>query len=323
MSLEKIRNLLSTELTATDELIKQQLNSSIPLISELGQHIIDSGGKRLRPMLVLLGTKLFGYADDQAAIELAAVIELIHTATLLHDDVVDGSDMRRGRRTANTIWDNAISVLVGDFLYSRTFQMMVAVGSMPVMEVLASATNIMAEGEVLQLQNRNNPHTTEQQYMDVVSYKTGTLFKAAAQLGAVLCEQPPESIAAMGQYGLELGIAFQLVDDALDYGSSAVEIGKNIGDDLAEGKPTLPLIHVLQQGNAEQKRMITEAIIRGESSHFTEILQAITATDALDYTYQVARQRAANAIAALDYLPDSQYKEALIALAQFAVERRF
>lgn len=322
MSLEAIKTLIQQELIATDEVINQQLNSSIPLINELGQHILDSGGKRLRPMLVLLGAKLFGY-QGQEHIRLAAVIELIHTATLLHDDVVDTSQLRRGKQTANAIWDNAASVLVGDFLYSRTFQMMVAVGSMPVMDLLAKATNTIAEGEVLQLQNRNNPHTTVQQYMDVVRYKTGTLFKTAAQLGAVLSNQPEAAVASLGDYGIHLGTAFQLIDDALDYCASASEIGKNIGDDLAEGKPTLPLIHILQNGTAEQRELIFHAIVENSRDHLPEILRAIEVTHAIDYTYQIAEQEAAKAISALDRVAVSPFKDALISLAHFAVKRRY
>lgn len=322
MSLEAIKALIQQELNATDDVIKQQLNSSIPLINELGQYIIDSGGKRLRPMLVLLGAKLFGYTE-QAHIQLAAIIELIHTATLLHDDVVDASQLRRGNQTANAIWDNAASVLVGDFLYSRTFQMMIEVGNMAVMNILGKATNTIAEGEVLQLQNRNNPHTTEQQYREVISHKTGTLFKTAAQLGAVLSGQSLDKIQAMGDYGLHLGIAFQLVDDALDYCATAQQLGKNIGDDLAEGKPTLPLIHILQTGTAAQQQLVQQAITENSREHLPEILQAIADTNALDYTYQSAEQAVMLARGTLTHLPASAYKDALIALANFAIERHY
>lgn len=322
MSSEAIRTLITEELVATDVEINNQLNSSIPLINELGQHIINSGGKRLRPMLVLLGAKLFNYIGH-AHIQLAAVIELIHTATLLHDDVVDVSQLRRGKQTANAVWDNAASVLVGDFLYSRSFQMMVSVGKMAVMDILAQATNTIAEGEVLQLQNRNNPHTTQQRYMDVVRYKTGTLFKTAAQLGAVLCDQPSQQIEVIGNYGLHLGTAFQLIDDALDYCASSAELGKNIGDDLAEGKPTLPLIHILNQGTAEQKRLVENAIVTGDRENLPQILQAIESTNAIDYTYAIAQQESAQALQALESLPASIYRDALASLAHFAVERHY
>ncbi|CAM4438265.1 MAG: Octaprenyl diphosphate synthase [Legionellaceae bacterium] len=322
MNLELIRQLVEQELLATDQVIHDQLNSKISIINELSEYIIKSGGKRLRPILVLLGAKLFGYSGV-AHINLAAVIELIHTATLLHDDVVDASLLRRGKDTANAIWDNSASVLVGDYLYSRSFQMMIETNSMPVMAILAEATNTIAEGEVLQLQNRNNPYTTRQQYMEVLRCKTGTLFKTAAQLGPVLCGQFPDIISAMGDYGLSLGMAFQLIDDALDYCSSEKEMGKNLGDDLAEGKPTLPLIYILETGTKAQKQLVQNAIVENNRDHLPEILEAITATNAIDYTYQIAELQIQQGLEKLHNMPMSPYLDGLINLAEFAIKRRY
>lgn len=318
MDLTAIHALVQTDLQKADQLIKDCLNSEVPLIPELGNHLIQSGGKRLRPLLVLLSAHAFSY-QDQAHIELAAIIELIHTATLLHDDVVDHSELRRGQQTANAVWGNAASILVGDFLYSRAFQMMVKIANLEVMNVLAGATNIIAEGEVLQLMNCKNPNTTEAEYMQTIRAKTGALFATATQMGPVLQKCSPEIISAMQQYGMHLGIAFQLIDDALDYSNS---LGKNPGDDLAEGKPTLPLIYALQNGTAEQKNYIKAAITAADRNNLRNILNAIESTGAIPYTYQIAQQHIKQAI---DYLqvaaPDSVYRSALVDLARFAVER--
>ena len=320
--IEAIYRLTEADRQAVDRLIRQRLHSDVVLINQLGSYIINSGGKRLRPVLLLLSARAFGYQGQQH-IQLAAVVEFIHTATLLHDDVVDASELRRGKETANAIWGNEASVLVGDFLYSRAFQMMVETGSMRVMEILAEATNVIAEGEVLQLMNCNDPDTSETAYLEVIRFKTAKLFEAAAQLGPVLCDASDEAIAAMARFGMHLGTAFQLIDDVLDYSASSEEIGKNIGDDLAEGKPTLPLIHAMREGSPEQTRLIRQAIERGGREHIDAVVQAIMDTGAIDYTAEAARKEAENALIQLDILPDSPYKQALTALARFSVDRSY
>lgn len=317
-----IRRLLRAETQAVDRLILERLRSDVALINELGRYIISSGGKRLRPLLVLLVARACGYQGHDH-IELAAVIEFIHTATLLHDDVVDASDLRRGRQTANAIWGNEAAVLVGDFLYSRSFEMMVGIGSMRVMEILSRTTNIIAEGEVLQLLNCHDPETTEERYRDVIRYKTAKLFEASAQLGAVLGNQPEHVELAMTRYGMHLGTAFQLIDDALDYGSSKEDIGKNIGDDLAEGKPTLPLIHAMRHGTPAQVAAIRKAIENGGLDQLDTVMQAIESTQAIAYTAQSAQDEADLAIEALSDLPAGPYKEALYGLAEFSVNRSY
>jgi len=322
LDIEDIRRLVRAEAQAVDRLILERLRSEVALINELGHYIINSGGKRLRPLLVLLAARACGY-QGQHHIELAAVIEFIHTATLLHDDVVDASDLRRGNQTANAIWGNEAAVLVGDFLYSRSFEMMVSVGSMRVMEILSHTTNIIAEGEVLQLLNCHDPDTTEDRYRDVIRYKTAKLFEASAQLGAVLGRQPVIVEQALARYGMHLGTAFQLIDDALDYGSSGGDIGKNIGDDLAEGKPTLPLIHALRNGTPEQVAVIRAAIEHGGLEQIDTVLQAIESTQAIAYTAQSAQDEADLAIEALAELPAGPYKEALYGLAEFSVNRSY
>ncbi len=320
--IEDIRRLLRAETQAVDRLILERLRSDVALINELGRYIIDSGGKRLRPLLVLLASRACGYQGHDH-IELAAVIEFIHTATLLHDDVVDASDLRRGNQTANAIWGNEAAVLVGDFLYSRSFEMMVSIGSMRVMEILSRTTNTIAEGEVLQLLNCHDPETTEERYRDVIRYKTAKLFEASAQLGAVLGRQPEHIEQAMARFGMHLGTAFQLIDDALDYGSSGADIGKNIGDDLAEGKPTLPLIHALRNGTPEQVAAIRKAIENGGLDQIATVMEAIESTQAIAYTAQSAQHEADQAIEALADLPASPYKEALYGLAEFSVNRSY
>jgi octaprenyl-diphosphate synthase len=322
MDIERIRALIADDLHAVNALIRRQLHSDVALINQLAGYIIDGGGKRLRPVAVLLATRACGYAGSQH-VDAAAIIEFIHTATLLHDDVVDESGLRRGRETANAIWGNQASVLVGDFLYSRSFQMMVGIGNMRVMEIMADTTNTIAEGEVLQLLNCHDPETTEERYMAVINSKTAKLFEAAAQLGAVLAGRPRDEELALGRYGMRLGTAFQLIDDVLDYSASSVELGKNIGDDLAEGKPTLPLIHAMRRGTPEEARIIREAIEHGGLDQLDLVTRTIESTGALDYTTRLAVEQAERAIADLAPLPDSSAKEALIGLAQFAVSRRY
>ena len=322
MNIAEIRAPVADDLQAVNALIRQQLRSDVALINQLAGYIIDSGGKRLRPITVLLAAHACGYAGSRH-IDAAAIIEFIHTATLLHDDVVDESNLRRGRETANAIWGNQASVLVGDFLYSRSFQMMADIGSMRVMEIMADTTNTIAEGEVMQLLNCHDPDTTEERYMTVIHCKTAKLFEAAARLGAVLADRSPAEEQALARYGLHLGTAFQLIDDVLDYNASSAELGKNIGDDLAEGKPTLPLIHAMRHGTSEEVRIIREAIEQGGLEHIDIVTRTIESTGALDYTARLADEQAEQAIANLALLPQSPAKDALISLARFAVNRRY
>ncbi|MFZ1641451.1 MAG: octaprenyl diphosphate synthase [Candidatus Contendobacter sp.] len=322
MDIEPIRAPIAHDLQVVDALIRRQLHSDVALINQLAGYIIDGGGKRLRPVTVLLAARAGGYAGDHH-IAAAAIVEFIHTATLLHDDVVDESNLRRGRETANAVWGNQASVLVGDFLYSRSFQMMVGIGSMRVMEIMADTTNTIAEGEVMQLLNCRDPDTTEERYMAVIHCKTAKLFEAAAQLGAVLAGRPRDEELALGRYGLHLGTAFQLIDDVLDYRASSAELGKNIGDDLAEGKPTLPLIYALRHGTPEEARIIRAAIEHGGLDQFDIVIRTIESTGALDYTARLAVEEAERAIANLAMLQDSPARDALIGLAQFAVGRRY
>jgi len=307
-------------MNSVDRLILRRLESDVVLINQIGHYIVNSGGKRLRPMIVLLAAQALGYTGDKH-IGLAAIIEFIHTATLLHDDVVDGSDLRRSRDTANAVWGNAASVLVGDFLYSRAFEMMVDVDKMRIMEILSHATNRIAEGEVLQLLNCHDPDTDEQKYLEVILRKTATLFEAGAQLGAILCDASEAEEQALANYGLHLGIAFQIIDDALDYSNSAEEIGKNIGDDLDEGKPTLPLIRAMQIGTPEQKQSLREVIKSGGREHMEIVKAAIESTDAISYTFKLAEKEADKAKQALEILPPSSYRSALETLADFSADR--
>ena len=320
MDLSAIRDLIADDMRATDLLILDRLQSDVVLINQIGHYIVNSGGKRLRPMIVLLSALAVGY-QGSSHVNLAAIIEFIHTATLLHDDVVDGSDMRRSNETANAVWGNAASVLVGDFLYSRSFEMMVEIQKLRVMDVLSHATNRIAEGEVLQLLNCNDPDTTEDQYREVITRKTATLFEAGARLAAIVAERPDCEEQALADYGLHLGMAFQMIDDALDYGSSDEDIGKNLGDDLAEGKPTLPLIRAMEQGSAEQKKLLRTAIEKGGANMVDEVMAAIESTDAIAYTARRAREEAELAKKALEALPPSAYNSALAALADFSVQR--
>lgn len=322
MDIEPIRAPIADDLQAVNALIRRELHSDVALINQLAGYIIDGGGKRLRPVTTLLAARACGYSGDHH-IAAAAIVEFIHTATLLHDDVVDESSLRRGRKTANAIWGNQASVLVGDFLYSRAFQMMVGIGSMRVMEILADTTNTIAEGEVMQLLNCHDPDTTEERYMAVIHCKTAKLFEAAAQLGAVLRDATPEQEQAMARYGMHLGTAFQLVDDVLDYSASSEEMGKNVGDDLAEGKPTLPLIRAMRQGTAEQTALIRNAIESGGRDHISEVMSAIESTDAIAYTARKAREEADLAIQQLQHIPASEYADALKTLADFSVSRTY
>lgn len=315
-----IKDLTIAEANAVDQLILNELSSDVILINQIGHYIIGNGGKRLRPMLLLLAAKALGGASDNHLV-LAAVIEFIHTATLLHDDVVDESLLRRGNESANAVWGNAASVLVGDYLYSSAFEMMVRTNNMRVMEILSKTTTAIAEGEVLQLLNCNNPETTETQYLEVVSRKTAILFSAATRLAAVISGADAAIEKGLADYGQHLGIAFQLIDDALDYKSTQEELGKNLGDDLAEGKPTLPLIYAIQQSSAAEAEVIVNAIKDGHREAFNEVYQIVKDTHAIDYTEQRAEEEAQKAIASLALIPDSAYKQALVTLAHFAVQR--
>jgi octaprenyl-diphosphate synthase len=321
-SVQALRALVADDTAAVDALIRSRLYSDVTLINQLSNYIINSGGKRLRPLLVLLAARACQYQGSQH-INLAAVVEFIHTATLLHDDVVDASLLRRGSKTANAVWGNEASVLVGDFLYSRAFEMMVEANDMRIMEVMAHTTNTIAEGEVLQLLNCHDADTTESRYMEVISRKTAKLFEAAAQIGAILGRQPDAVEAALAAYGSHLGVAFQLIDDVLDYDASPVETGKNLGDDLAEGKPTLPLLHAMHRGTPEQSQLIRKAIENGGHENLSAVLDAIESTGSIPYTAQAAQREADLAIAALDPLPASRYKEALYRLAEFSVSRTY
>ncbi|MBI5917920.1 MAG: octaprenyl diphosphate synthase [Nitrosomonadales bacterium] len=322
MSFDAIKQLLAADMSAVDAVIRARLHSEVVLVNQIGEYIVGSGGKRLRPALVVLSAKAFGYQGSHHH-DLAAVVEFIHTATLLHDDVVDKSDMRRGRSTANALFGNAASVLVGDFLYSRAFQMMVEVGDMRVMQTLADATNVIAEGEVLQLLNCNDADVDVESYMRVIHYKTAKLFEASMRLGAILGGASPEMERAAAAYGMHLGTAFQLVDDVLDYSADEQETGKNLGDDLAEGKPTLPLIYAMRHGNAEQSAVVRNAIEQGDIQAFAAVLQAVRETGALEHTRAQAQRETDEACREFLDLPDSIYKRSLLQLADFAATRVF
>lgn len=322
MDINAIRELAAPDMKAVNALIQQQVDSDVALINQLGFYIVNSGGKRLRPLLSVLAARSMGIESDQHH-TLAAIIEFIHTSTLLHDDVVDESTLRRGQQTANALFGNQASVLVGDFLYSRSFQMMVSLQSMRVMEILSDATNRIAEGEVLQLMNCNDPDTTEERYFDVIYGKTARLFEAATQLAAVLTSQPEHIETAMQDYGKHLGTAFQLADDIMDYAADSEEMGKNAGDDLAEGKPTLPLLYAMWHAkDPEDQVLIREAIEKANGlPHLARIQRIMDETGALAYTKRCANEEAEKAVAALEAVPESDYKQALIALAYISVER--
>lgn len=317
-----IRQLVEPELDAVDRLILAELNSDVALINQIGQYIVRSGGKRLRPMLLLLAARALGYHGPHH-VTLATVIEFIHTATLLHDDVVDESSLRRGRETANALWGNATTVLVGDYLYSRSFELMVGIKSLKVMDILSRTTTVIAEGEVLQLLNCNNPGTTDHEYLQVISRKTAALFGSAAQLAAVLSGASTQIEQNMAEFGLQLGTAFQIVDDALDYRADPELLGKNLGDDLAEGKPTLPLIYAIAHGTPEQAAFLRDTIEHGNRDAFAEVYAIIESTNAIAYTMQRAAVIAGNAAALLSGLPGSPYKQALAALAHLSVHRAY
>lgn len=320
MQLEEIYSAVGDEFEAVNQLISKQLSSDVPLVEKIAHYIVDSGGKRMRPLLVLLTSKALGYQGEHHT-KLAAIIEFLHTATLLHDDVVDTSDLRRGKATANAQWGNAPSVLVGDFLYSRAFQMMVDMQSMPIMEVLSNATNIIAEGEVFQLMNCKNPDVTEAAYFEVIKNKTAMLFEAASHSAAILADADVEASAAMKEFGLQVGLAFQLVDDMLDYIGDAETMGKNVGDDLAEGKPTLPLIYTMQNGTEEDALLIRKAIRSGDTSNLKEICEAVQRSGALDYTQEKALEAHNKALQCLDVLSESVYKEALKGVSHLSIHR--
>lgn len=321
VNIKAIQALAQDDMTAVNDLIYDQLQSDVALINQLGIYIVNAGGKRMRPMLTVLAARALNYQGEKHW-EIAAIIEFIHTATLLHDDVVDESNMRRGRETANALFGNSASVLVGDFLYTRSFQMMTKLGNMRIMDILSDATNIVAEGEVLQLMNCNDASTTEESYMQVIYCKTAKLFEAATRLAAIVSDQDKKTEQAMADYGKYLGTAFQLVDDIMDYTADAKGMGKNVGDDLAEGKPTLPLLYAMKHGNSAQQQLIKEAIELGNGMDNLElILAAMEETGALRYTQKIAEIEADKAIKSLDVIADSEQKQALIALAHIAANR--
>ncbi|MBT8092589.1 MAG: octaprenyl diphosphate synthase [Gammaproteobacteria bacterium] len=309
------------DMQAVNRLIAESLESDVTLVSQVSQYIVMSGGKRLRPLIVLLAARALGYRGDQH-VRAATIIEFIHTATLLHDDVVDSSQRRRGKDSANTVFGNQASVLVGDFLYSRAFQMMVEIGEMRVMRILADATNTIAAGEVMQLMNVHDPDTSEEDYRSVIYRKTARLFEAGAQIASVLAGCDAAIEQAMVRYGQNLGTAFQLVDDALDFNASPEELGKNLGDDLAEGKATLPLIYAMRKGSESERALIRDAILSGGLQQLDKVQEIIRSTGGLEYTEKRAHEAADIAIGAIEAIPDSEYKEALVAIAEFAVDRR-
>ncbi len=320
MQPHQLNPAIEPQFEAVNDYILNHLGSTVPLVEKIGHYIVESGGKRLRPLLVLLSANACGYKGHHH-VPLAAIVEFIHTATLLHDDVVDNSDLRRGKDTANARWGNAPSVLVGDFLYSRAFQVMVEIGNMDIMHVISNATNVIAEGEVLQLLNCKNPDTTEDAYMQVIIGKTATLFEAATETGAILAGATATEREALRLYGRHLGIAFQLVDDMMDYLSSAEEMGKNVGDDLAEGKPTLPLIQAMKAGTDEERQLVRQCIRKGGLDDLQPVLDIVQRTGAIDYTRDAAQRAAAQACKALEALPASSFKDTLTQLAKMAVDR--
>ena len=321
ISFDAVTALADGDMRAVNQLIRDSLESDVALVSQVSEYIIMSGGKRLRPLIVLLAARALGY-DGRQHVRAATIIEFIHTATLLHDDVVDSSERRRGQDSANTVFGNQASVLVGDFLYSRAFQMMVDIGDMRVMQILADATNTIAAGEVMQLMNVHDPDTTEDDYRQVIYRKTARLFEAGAQIAAVLCEKDAATELSMVHYGQHLGTAFQLVDDALDFAASPEELGKNIGDDLAEGKATLPLIYAMQQGSDDDRKLIRNAILEGGLDQLDRITAIIESTGALEYTANKAREAADLAIQSLAGLPASEFKQALVTIAELSIQRR-
>lgn len=325
-SYDNVRELVAAEMRAVDARLTESLRSEVALVNQLSHYILGGGGKRMRPVLAVLSAMACGFratpgVAHPAHVDVAVIVELIHTATLLHDDVVDESHLRRGQETANHVFGNQASVLVGDFLYSRAFQLMVGVGEMRVLEILADATNTIAEGEVMQLVNCNDPDVSEERYLHTIRFKTAKLFEAAAELGGVVAGRHPEREASLAAFGRHLGTAFQLVDDVLDYSATPEAMGKNVGDDLAEGKPTLPLLYAMWHGTPEQSAVVREAIEQGGRDRISAITDAIESTGAIAYTSALAKQEAALAVASIEGLPNSPYAEALCALARFAVDR--
>jgi len=320
MTAQRIHDTVADDFSRVNDLIIQRLASDVPMVEKIAQYIIESGGKRLRPLLVLLSSRACGYQGDDH-LKLAAVIEFLHTATLLHDDVVDTSDMRRGKSTANARWGNAPSVLVGDFLYARAFQMMVELESLPVMNVLSQATAVIAEGEVMQLMNIKNPDLTEEQYMVVIHHKTAMLFEASSHTGALLAHADQEAGTALRDYGKHLGLAFQLVDDVLDYLGDAEAMGKNVGDDLAEGKTTLPLIYAMANGSDDERKLIRQAIRNGGRDELPRVLEIVKSSGAIEYTMTKAQDHARIALELAQRLPESKYRQALELLTDAAVAR--
>ena len=321
-SLASIRRPVEADLAAVDARIIENLDSKVPLIRETGEYLISQGGKRLRPLLALLAARAFGY-EGRTHIDAAVIIEFIHTATLLHDDVVDRSTMRRGSETANSIWGDEVSVLVGDFLFSRAFQLMVEVGSVPIMRIMADTSNIIAEGEVLQLANRHDPDTTEERYLEVVGCKTGKLFEAAARVATVLAVRGEADEHRMADFGASLGTAYQLVDDVLDYRGTAAAIGKNIGDDLADGQPTLPLIHAMRTGTEDTAQIVRDAIRTGDVERLPELIDAVESAGGIEYTVASARDYVQRAREVLRNVPDNRFREALASFAEFVIERTY
>lgn len=322
-NLDQIREIVASDLKATDELIVKQLISPVPLIQQITRHILSSGGKRLRPLVVLLSARAAGYQGGTEHHELAAIIEFVHTATLLHDDVVDESKLRRGNKTANALWGNQASVLVGDFLYSRAFQLLTRRSNVPIMQVLANTTNAIAEGEILQLMNCNNPNISEATYFDVIYRKTAKLFESSTEIGAILATADKTTQQALATYGKHLGMAFQVIDDLLDYTADSKTMGKNVGDDLAEGKTTLPLIYAIKNTKPATANIIRHEIKNGSLTKLDLILAMLEATKAPDYTLQCAQQHINQACSALENIPDSNYREALLNLAQFVIARDY
>jgi octaprenyl-diphosphate synthase len=322
MDLAPITALVKNDFDQVDALIDQCLYSEIALIPELAKHLIESGGKRLRPLIALLSAKAINYTG-KGHVQLAASLELIHTATLLHDDVIDGSELRRGKKTANSLWGNSVSVLVGDFLYSRAFQVISQIQNSRVLTSLADATNTLSQAEILQLLSCHNTKIDEEHCLKIIEGKTGTLFSIAAEQPATLAGRPDTEILALAQYGLHLGIAFQLIDDTLDYSGTSLELGKSLGDDLAEGKPTLPLIYALQHANPEQAQLIKTALTQYNQTHLTAVVEILQATQAIAYTQQLAQHHIQQALIHLEIIPDSDYRQALAQLAKFSVERSY
>lgn len=322
MPLESIKNLIKDDLHSTDRFIIDQLKSNIPMVEEMVEYVLSCGGKRVRPMVLFLSAKALANRG-QHHIDLAAVIELIHTATLLHDDVVDTSTLRRGNKTAHTIWGNDASVLVGDYLYSRAFQIVVNLKHARILEIFAQGTHYIAEGEIMQLVNCKNPDTTEEFYFEIIHRKTAKLFEISAQLGAILATDSEQDIIALRDYGMNLGLAYQLIDDALDYNPTSDQTGKNIGQDIADGKPTLPLIYAMKKSKGADLELLRQSIETGSDKHLTDILGIIESTDAIKYTADTARRHADAAKQSLIHLPASPYKQALEDLSQFVVARTY